>query len=187
MIERSDLQTWSKSVDKQLSGLSASVQHIQLSQNQLRDQQAKDTLIEINTKTFDKAQTYTSVIIGGAYLGLFTLLSSSKDTIGHTANVWTALCLCFSLICFVTYEILGMGLRSYGLLNNRRMVVEAKDHASLEIALAKMRKTESSIAGKFLPWWIVSLFLTVFPAFFAAGLLMYGNLAFLAGWPLWPK
>lgn len=149
-------------------------------------EKVRDSLIEFNSRTFDKAQSYTTVIIAGAYVGMFSVWSSSKDALSAKGSIAIALCLTTSLTFFVLYEIAGTAIRTSGFLRLKREVAKAKTTADYAAYIERERKREARAGLRFVPAYAISLALTLLPAMVAAGLLIYNTAAKLVGWPNWP-
>ena len=60
------------------------------------------------TTSFDKAATYTTVIIFGGYAGFFALWQLSKDYLSKEQALWSALLILISLLSFVLFEVAKM-------------------------------------------------------------------------------
>ncbi len=160
----------------------------ELQEKATKDQQdrVRSTIIEINSKMFDKAQAYTNVIIIAGYAGAFTIWTYLKLNFPLRANVTVALALGISLTLFVSFEIFGMVMRARSMLRIRRVI---SDHLTPEQFFANLkiaRESETAEWRWIMPMWAVVLALSVSSALFAIGVLFYNAFAILVGWPLWP-
>lgn len=63
-------------------------------------------------KSLEKGREYTEIIVSIGYIGLFTLLSFSKDAIPPTVRGKIAFCALLSLGFFIAWEIIKMLMRS---------------------------------------------------------------------------
>lgn len=155
----------------------------------LADQQEKikKALIEINTKTFEKAQAYTNVIILAGYAGSFTVWTYTRASLPEKANITIALLLGMSLLTFVFWEIFAMCVRARELMRTRPLLAGDMPPEKFFEALKTMQESEQKMQLWLLPIWLVILFITVATAFSAIGLLFYNYIALLIGWPAWPK
>jgi hypothetical protein len=68
---------------------------------------ALKALIEFQASTYDKASTYTKVIIGLGYGGFFTAWSGAKQHLSPKLLLSSALFEIISLVLFVVFEIWG--------------------------------------------------------------------------------
>jgi hypothetical protein len=70
-------------------------------------------LIEFQSSMYDKASTYTKIIIGLGYGGFFTAWSGSKQHLSPKILVASALFETVSLILFVVFEVWGAMVTSH--------------------------------------------------------------------------
>src|SRR5271169_5160882 len=70
-------------------------------------------LTEFQTTFFDKASTYTKVIIGLGYGAFFTAWSGTKSHLSPRPLVWSALLVTASLVFFVVFEVCQTLVISY--------------------------------------------------------------------------
>jgi hypothetical protein len=70
-------------------------------------------LIEFQSSMYDKASTYTKIIIGLGYGGFFTAWSGSKQHLSPKILVASALFETVSLVLFVVFEIWGAMVTSH--------------------------------------------------------------------------
>jgi len=86
------------------------IQHI------AREQQAKlaaeisEAQLKLVTVSYDKAASYTTVIIFGGYAGFFAVWQLSKQYLSKGQTLWAALMILISLLSFVLFEVLKMVL-----------------------------------------------------------------------------
>ena len=186
MLDSNDPRSISDYVDQQVNPIAQAIQKAVAAQAEREAERVRDALIEANSKTFDKAQSYTTVIIAGAYVGMFSVWSSSKDALSSKGSTAIALCLTFSLTFFVLYEVLGIALRTFSFLRFRHELAGAKKIEDLASLIKQQQTREAKSGHFFIPLYALSLALTLLPALIASGLLIYNTAAKLVGWTSWP-
>jgi hypothetical protein len=60
------------------------------------------------TVSYDRAASYTTVIIFGGYAGFFAICHLSKEYLSKDQTLWSALLIMISLLSFVLFEVLKM-------------------------------------------------------------------------------
>jgi hypothetical protein len=154
---------------------------------ELREQTAarQKDIVELSTKTFDKAQSYTNIVIIGGYAGAFTVWSNVKASLSATANVSIAAMLLFSLTVFVAWEIASMIVRAT-MFSNMQGLAQPKSPDAFVAALAEYKTKQDRFSLLTMKIWPLVLIATIVPAIAAIGLLGYNFFALLVGWPVRP-
>jgi hypothetical protein len=134
--------------------------------------------IQTNEQSFQKAESYSKTMIGIGYVGLFAIWSFVQGHLSHRAILTTALLAGFSLLVYIAWEASQMFQRSMLQLRfNRALMNDPAINNFVE-----QTRTNLARGGRI---WMVVLFFTVIPGFFAALILIYNILAGLTGfWPL---
>ena len=133
------------------------------------------------TTSFDKAATYTTVIIFGGYAGFFALWQLSKDYLSKEQALWSALLILISLLSFVLFEVAKMILVTKSVF---RKLAPLKDPAIknnpqlLLQALQEIEQAQTKGMLGFIVAWSVTVFLSLAGAVGGAGVLGY---AFVSG------
>ena len=68
----------------------------------------RKTVVDIQSTLFDKAATYSNLIIVAGYVGIFTIWGNTRRHIDKIDNITIAILLGISLAVFVTYQIVKM-------------------------------------------------------------------------------
>src|SRR5258707_10744657 len=68
----------------------------------------RNTVIEIQSKLFDRAAAYSNLIMLGGYAGAFTIWANTKSQLSPKSNVVIAALLGVSLAVFVFYQVFKM-------------------------------------------------------------------------------
>lgn len=153
----------------------------------LKEQAAahRKDIIEISTKTFDKAQSYTNIVIIGGYAGTFTVWANVKTSLSQQANVWVAAMLLFSLTVFVAWEVASMIVRAT-MFSNMQALARPKDADDFFAAVAEFKTKQDRYSLLTMKIWPLVLVATIVPAVAAISLLGYNFFALLVGWPVRP-
>jgi hypothetical protein len=147
---------------------------------------AKDCIIEIQSKLFDKAVAYSNLIMLGGYAGAFAIWSYTKPQLPERANIIVAFLLGISLAVFIFFEVFKMATNARHFLrvtNDLKTATTPKDFLDkwkfIEVDEAKA----SLIATRV---WALNLIICVGTALGATVILFYNFFAFLVGLRLWP-
>lgn len=169
-----------------LPALSKAVAELQATALKEQQDKVRSTLIEINSKVFEKAQAYTNVIILAGYAGGFTIWTYIKASLPLRANLVVALGLGISLVLFISFEIFGMIMRTRSFLQVRKVINVESTPEQFFANLKAAQKVEVARLGWIMPLWAVVLTICVTSALSAMGVLFYNAVALLIGWRPWP-
>lgn len=148
---------------------------------------AREAMIEIVTRTFDRATAYTNLIMLGGYAGAFTIWSFTRGDLPKTARILVAVLLGISLCAFVFFETFKMVFTAKTFMRQRGLLVRGLPPDQFLRELAQFRiSSDTSVLKVIMPIWRVVMIVTVGAALIAIGLLFYNFLAILVGLPLWP-
>ena len=140
-----------------------------------------DAQEKLVTFSYDKAATYTSVIIFGGYAGFFAIWQLTKEYFSKQQALWAALLILVSLFSFIAFEVTKM------IIVTRQVQVKARllrDPSNLKTpqhivkALQELEAIQRGRLGQFLIFWAISVFLSVAGA--ASGAVILGY-AFISG------
>ena len=76
-------------------------------------------LSDFQSALYDKASTYTKLIMGLGYGGFFTAWSGTKSHLSPRLLIGSALLVTVSLVLFITFEILQTMIASHFQLNSQ--------------------------------------------------------------------
>lgn len=71
-----------------------------------------DPQIKLQASLFDKAKTYSNVVLAVGYAGYFGVWSYTKPFLSRRQSIWTAILLLASLTTYVLFEVLVMFVTS---------------------------------------------------------------------------
>ena len=140
--------------------------------------EAQQKLIAVS---YDKAATYTTVIIFGGYAGMFALWQLTKDYLSKPQALWAALLILVSLVSFVLFEVGKMVLVSRSVFAKMRVLnsphVQHNPHLLLK-NLQEIEATQQAVLVPFFVGWAIAVGICVLGALGAVGVLAY---AFITG------
>ncbi|MBS7537396.1 hypothetical protein [Ancylobacter lacus] len=158
--------------------------------NEKEEKQKRDTvelLLEMQSKAYDKAATYTTIVMAGGYAGAFTAWSNTSEHLNAKTNAYIGISLVFSLAIFIFFEIYKMIINGITLHRNMRLL--SNNNLTPSEFLQKLQlnqKIDSKISIMFLWTWFVILFLSIISALFAVGIMFWNYMALITKWPAWP-
>lgn len=127
--------------------------------------------MELQAAIFDKASTYTNLLISAGYVGLFATWHLSKDFIAPSQNRIVAVSLVASLFFFIGWEVAKMIHGGLVVRKQAQLLSEVEPH--------QFKQAEERLQGQHDFWknyferhWVVVLVLTIAPGLFAAVLLV---------------
>ena len=120
-------------------------------------------LTEFQNTFFDKASTYTKVIVGLGYGAFFTAWSGTKSHLSPRSLLWSALLVTISLLFFVAFEICQTLIISYLGIRFTQAVSESEQDTLRE--LQTFRSLSRALTKPLLRAWVV-----VFPVSALCGL-----------------
>jgi hypothetical protein len=146
----------------------------------------RKTIVDIQSKLYDKASAYTNLVMLGGYAGSFTLWSYTKQQLPARASIIVALCLGSSLVGFVLYQVYKIVSQithfthiRYLLSPNRTLIQFFSEYNRLENLEAEKALDNSHVAAFVLTFCLIT-------ALTALGLLFLNfcfSLLGVTGWP----
>lgn len=138
-----------------------------------RDESIRALLAEMQASAFAHSNTYVTVVVFGAYAGLFTIWSNVKDHLSADMVYWIGLLIGVSMTCFVAFEIFKMVIVSRDMMAVRALIVadispEERDQRRKQIGA----KSNFFITKVAIPIWVGALAVTAATGFGAGILLM---------------
>jgi hypothetical protein len=147
----------------------------------------RNTIVEIQSKLFDKSSAYANLIMVGGYAGAFAIWSYTKTSLTQRGNVATALLLGFSLSVFIFFEIYKMGK---SILHYNQIRSLLNENLPIPEFFVRFNRMQAVDAKQLLQTGTLSaaicLFVCATSAMAAMIILFYNFLAVLLGWRLWP-
>lgn len=155
----------------------------------LEEQTKKEVEIrtQIISAAYDRAATYTNLIIFAGYAGTFTLWSFTKDYLPETAAIAIALMVGISLFVFCGWEVYKMIYTSKSLRRKTLILLQGLHPAEFEKAMNNEKVKAENENIKLYRYWVFILVLTIPLGFGGALLMFYNYMANLIGLPYWPK
>ena len=165
----------------QPSNLQEVIQHIAQQQQAKVAADIAEAQHKIITISYDKAASYTTVIIFGGYAGCFAIWQMTKDLLTKQQAYWAALLLLISLLSFVLFEVTKMVLVTRMVMKKAKVLQLPEvqsDPARLLKELRGLDQAQHAATRPFMIGWAASVAVAVTCALGGAGVLAY---AFLAG------
>jgi hypothetical protein len=142
-------------------------------------------VVEIQSQLFDKAATYSNLIMVAGYAGVFTIWGNIKTQLTPATNLWIALLLGFSLCAFICYQIFKMAGHVLHFLRVRSLLTE---NLRLEVFFERWNALDRQARDFSLKSTVVALLIfsviSVVPALLALGLLFYNVIISLIQVPI---
>jgi hypothetical protein len=187
MEARRVINEHAKDIKKLANAIEASAKRQLDAQEAAQADKVKSTLIEVQSKLFDRGAAYTNLIMIGGYASAFGLWSATRPQLPARANVAIALGLGLSLFSFVCFEIYKMTTTAVRFLKNRKLIMSVLPPDKYLANLQKMASEEQKLSMSFIPIWLTTFIISLVTGLGAIGLLFYNQLAVLVGWPAWPR
>jgi hypothetical protein len=155
-------------------------------QEMAKKQEAIDAIVEIQGKLYERASAYMNLMLLAGYAGGFTIWSNSSGNFSQKSNVCIGLSLGLSLTSFILFEVFKMLANALSFIKMRRLI-RSKDNPEKflkDIQRLYHKAMEPKIA--YIPFWLITMGVSVSGALFAIGVMFYNYMSVLAGWPKWP-
>jgi hypothetical protein len=149
-----------------------------------QQEKIKNTMIEAQSKIYDKATAYTNLIMIGGFAGAFATWSATRAQLPVKANVTVALLLGFSLLSFILFEIYKMTYTSIKFMKTRSLLVTQAPPDQFIANLQKLALEEQTLASHFIPIWIATMVISLGAGLAALALLFYNYFSILMDWSM---
>ena len=136
---------------------------------------------KVITVSYDRAASYTAIIIFGGYAGVFGIWQLSKEYLTKDQVLWSALLLLISLLSFVLFEVIKMVLVTRQVLSRAAVLQQPQVKSNPQLllqALAALDEAQHLTLRGFIVAWAITVAVAVGCALGGAGILGY---AFVAG------
>jgi hypothetical protein len=140
-------------------------------------------LIDFQKTMYDKATTYTKVIMGLGYGCFFAAWSGTKAYLSPKLLVGSALLVTFSLVLFVLYEICETMITSYLSVDFANTL--SKPGTNVSAALLAHKDKMSRLTRPLVSFWKVTFPLSALTGLAGAGILIYAFVASLVRMWAW--
>ncbi len=151
-----------------------------------QQEDAMSKVIDVNMKilaaAYDKAISYTQVVIMVGYGSFFAMWSFTRDSLSKRQVLWSAIFMSISIVTFVLFEVYQMYCRGKSLLSLQKALLarDTKDDLQkLEIRLdehtAKMQ-TMTVSQGRY---WLANVIVAVVTGLIAIVIIFYGFISAL--------
>lgn len=145
------------------------------SEKQKRLAQEKEQIIDVVTKImaamFDKAATYTNLIIVAGYAAFFTIWSHTKAFMTRKEMISAALCISISCLLFIIWEITKMIL--FAKSTRKLNLIGGIPADKIKDELDSIIKSEGKLQIKIYKAWVIILAVTVAFGLGGTGILVY--------------
>lgn len=157
------------------------IQHIAKEQQAKLAAEISEAQQKLLTVAYDKAASYTTVIIFGGYAGFFAIWQLSKQYLSKGQTLWAALLILISLLSFVLFEVLKMVLVTRMFVAKASVLALPEVQADPQRLLRELKSLEQSQRShqrSFMVAWALVVATCVSCALGGAAILGY---AFIAG------
>jgi hypothetical protein len=130
---------------------------------------------------YDKAATYTTIIIFGGYAGLFGIWQLTKEYLSKDQALWSALLIMISLLAFVLFEVFKMIFTTRAFMSKAKVLNQPlvrNNPQRLIAALQDLENVQKAQLGNFMVVWAVAVTVCLAGALVATGILAF---AFICG------
>lgn len=145
---------------------------------QIREQQER-----LIAQSYDKAATYTTIIVFGGYAGAFALWQMTKEFLTKGQVYWIALLLLISLSAFVLFEVGKMALMTRTIMSKAKLLQEPglqQDPVRFLAALKALDLSYAALHRPFMIGWAIALVISVGAGVAAISVLAYALVSGLA-------
>ena len=147
----------------------------------------RNIIVEINTRTFDKAMAYTNLVTLGGYAGAFTVWTFTRTHLTENATILIALLLGISIAVFVLFEVYKTMRMTSNALKFRELMMEGLPAQEFIQKVVDLEREQDSMFHRvWMRAWAISWYTSVLTALAAIGILFYNFFAILLGCPAWP-
>jgi hypothetical protein len=155
---------------------------------QAQAEQFKNTVVEIQSRLFDKSSAFNNLIMLGGYAGAFTIWSYVKTSLSPRAMIVVALLLGLSLSVFIFFAVYKMAQSIIHYNKIRFLLGEGRTIAQFFEKLNELERQQArrTLQIGTLPS-AICLSFCVLTSLGAAAILFYNFFAVLIGWPSWPE
>ncbi len=165
----------------QPSNLAEVIQHIAKQQQEKLASDIAEAQQKLITVSYDKAASYTTVIIFGGFAGFFALWQLSKTYLTKEQTLWSALLILVAMFSFVLFEVLKMVLVTRTILAKAATLCTPEVQADPQRLLAALRaldQAQHARTRRFMVVWAITVAVSLVGALGGAGILGY---AFIVG------
>lgn len=157
------------------------IQHLSEEQQKRVAKEIIDSQINIIGALYDKAATYTNIIIIAGYASFFGLWSLTKEHLNKEQILWAAIFISISLISFVFFEVVKMIITSFSLLKQQASISDPAVVNDPNKLLSRLQRYDFDIKrinSKSIKVWLVTLVISIITGLIAIGIMFW---AFICG------
>ena len=165
----------------QPTNLQEALQYIAKQQQEQLATKIADSQEKMLTVAYDKAASYTTVVIFGGYAGFFGLWQLVKEHLSTQQVLWSALLVLVSLVAFVLFEVVKLVFVSVSVFRQAAPLRDPRIRGNpqhLLEAVEKIQQAQSRVLWPLIVYWAVTVFIALAGALGGAGVLGY---AFVCG------
>jgi hypothetical protein len=143
-----------------------------------------DQVVKGQIQVYEKAQAYSNAMMLAGYAGIFALWTFAKGVLTTKTTNAVIVLIGFSLILYVSWEIVGMLQRAAGAAKFLALIEKAPtDFVQL---LAKQEAEERRLSKHYILAWRIVVIPTIIAGYAGALLLTYNAAAGILGFTQWP-
>lgn len=146
-------------------------QYIVQQESEKRQKYLVEFFSELSTKTYERANIYTNLIIGVGYVGFFTAWENLKTYLPAKTLNTAAFLMLLSLSFFIFYEVAKMIWTAIYLQVVIRPLQSATPE-TIDARIEKFNKDQNSLLFQQMVLWVFALTLTLIPAIIASWLIL---------------
>ena len=135
-----------------------------------------ETQERLLTSSYDKASSYSQVVLGIGYVSIFAAWGFTKEFLTRGEVLWSALLACISVFFFVIFDVVTMFIASRSVLELARSAQDP--HAYLQ-AIEAHQKKEKRLSAIYARIWIVCWPVSFLTGIGSAGILMWAFVSHL--------
>lgn len=144
----------------QPTNLAEVIQYIAKQQQEQMVAKIGDAQERVMTVAYDKAATYTTIVIFGGYAGFFGIWQLTRDYLTKEQALWSAILILLSLLAFVLFEVIKLIVVSVGIIKQAAVLRDPtlkSDPERLLRALDEMQKSQTRVLWPVLVFWAVTV------------------------------
>ncbi len=130
----------------------------------------REDIIKVQAALYDKAASYTNLILAAGYAGFFATWTNVKADLTKFESAASALCIAVSLMVFITWEVVVMIASARGIRGMQAALDGPPKETQKRLADAKLIGQKRAVRIR--RWWIYVLIATILPGVAGAGILL---------------
>lgn len=130
-----------------------------------RKREILEDVIEIQTRLYEKASSYTNLVISVGYAGFYTTWAFLKDSLPREEMVLAALSMAVSIAFFILWEVFKALATTYK-VNLGISDLSKSPPEEIEQKISLYWKRHRELSQEFMGIWRIIIYLVILPALF---------------------